>query len=176
MRQFAKLSITSPYNMNLDSPIYLDYNGTTPIDPGVAQAILPYLTDQFGNPSSTHAYGRPAHEAMDAARRSVANFIGGSPDEIIFTGGGSESDNLAIQGVAMALRSRGNHIITQETEHPAVLKCCRYLQSRLGFEVTFLPVDGTGLVDPGALAEAITSKTVLVSIMHANNETGRQRR
>jgi cysteine desulfurase len=157
--------------MKLDSAIYLDYNGTTPIDPEVAQAIVPYLTDHFGNPSSAHAYGRPAHQAMDEARRSVAEFIGASAEEIIFTGGGSESDNLAIQGVAMALKSRG-HIITQTTEHPAVLKCCRYLQSHLGFNVTFLPVDRTGLVDPQALADAITSQTVLVSIMHANNETG----
>src|SRR5206468_3650443 len=118
-----------------------------------------------------HAYGRPAHQAMDEARQSVAEFIGASAEEIIFTGGGSESDNLAIQGVAMALKSRG-HIITQTTEHPAVLKCCRYLQSHLGFNVTFLPVDRTGLVDPQALADAITPQTVLVSIMHANNETG----
>jgi len=158
--------------MKLDSAIYLDYNGTTPIDPEVAQAIVPYLTDHFGNPSSTHAYGRPAHDAMDSARRSVSAFIGASPEEIIFTGGGSESDNLAIQGVALALKSRGDHIITQTTEHPAVLKCCAYLQSHLGFKVTFLPVDRTGLVDAQALADAITSKTVLVSIMHANNETG----
>src|SRR5204863_9654381 len=98
--------------MKLDSAIYLDYNGTTPIDPEVAQAIVPYLTDHFGNPSSTHAYGRPAHQAMDEARRSVAEFIGAAAEEIIFTGGGSESDNLAIQGVAMALKSR-SHIITQ---------------------------------------------------------------
>src|SRR5262245_4581871 len=158
--------------MNLTPAIYLDYNGTTPIDPEVAQAIVPYLTDHFGNPSSTHIYGRPAHEAIDAARRNVAAFIGASPEEIIFTGGGSESDNLAIQGVAMALKDRGNHIVTQVTEHPAVLKCCRYLQSHLGFNVTFLPVDRTGLVDPQALADSITPKTVLVSIMHANNETG----
>ncbi len=158
--------------MKLDSAIYLDYNGTTPIDPEVAQAIVPYLTDHFGNPSSTHAYGHPAHQAIDAARRSVAAFIGASPEEIIFTGGGSESDNLAIQGVAMAMRSRGNHIITQVTEHPAVLKCCRYLQRHLGLKVTFLPVDHAGLVDPQALADAITPETVLVSIMHANNETG----
>jgi cysteine desulfurase len=158
--------------MKLDSAIYLDYNGTTPIDPEVAEAIVPYLTDHFGNPSSTHAYGHPAHQAMDGARQSVAAFIGASPEEIIFTGGGSESDNLAIQGVAMALKSRGDHIITQVTEHPAVLKCCRYLQSHLGFKITFLPVDRTGLVDPQALADAITPKTVLVSIMHANNETG----
>jgi cysteine desulfurase len=158
--------------MNLSSTIYLDYNGTTPIDPEVAQAIVPYLTDHFGNPSSTHAYGRPVHHVMDTARRSVATFIGASPEEIIFTGGGSESDNLAIQGVAMALRNRGDHIITQTTEHPAVVKCCRYLQDHLGFKVTFLPVDRTGLLDPETLANTITSRTVLVSIMHANNETG----
>jgi cysteine desulfurase len=158
--------------MKLDSPIYLDYNGTTPIDPEVAQALLPYLTEHFGNPSSTHAYGHPVRNAVDAARRSVAEFIGGSPDEIIFTAGGSESDNLAIQGVAMALKNRGDHIITQQTEHPAVLKCCRYLETYLGFKVTFLPVDRTGLVDPRTLADAITAKTVLVTIMHANNETG----
>jgi cysteine desulfurase len=158
--------------MKLDSAIYLDYNGTTPIDPAVAQAIAPYLTDHFGNPSSTHAYGQPAQQAMETARRSVAAFIGASPEEIIFTGGGSESDNLAIQGVAMALKDRGNHIVTQTTEHPAVVKCCRYLQSHMGFNVTFLPVDRAGLVDPQALADAITPRTTLVSIMHANNETG----
>src|SRR5256885_4484739 len=158
--------------VKLDSPIYLDYNGTTPIDPEVEQAIRPYLTEHFGNPSSTHAYGRPALDAIETARREVADFIGGSADEIIFTGGGSESDNLAIQGVAMALKHRGDHIITQATEHPAVLKCCRYLEMHLSFKLTVLPVDGAGLVDPNTLAAAITPKTVLVSIMHANNETG----
>ena len=158
--------------MKLDSPIYLDYNGTTPIDPEVAQAIVPYLTEHFGNPSSSHRYGHAAHAAMDTARRRVADLLGGSPDEIVFTAGGSESDNLAIQGVAMALRDRGNHIITQQTEHPAVLRTCRYLESHLGFKVTCLTVDETGLVDPQALADAITPKTVLVTIMHANNETG----
>ena len=158
--------------MKPDSTIYLDYNGTTPVDPEVVQAIVPYLTEHFGNPSSGHAYGHAAREAMDTARRSVADLVGGSPEEIVFTAGGSESDNLAIQGVAMALKERGNHIITQQTEHPAVLKTCRYLESHLGFEVTYMPVDRTGLVDPRALANAITPKTVLVTIMHANNETG----
>src|SRR5262245_11491186 len=158
--------------MKLDSPIYLDYNGTTPIDPEVAQAMQPYLTAHFGNPSSTHAYGRPAHEAMDTARYHVAEFVGASPDEIVFTGGGSEGDTRAIQGVAMAVRNRGDHIVTQVTEHPAVLKCCRYLESRLGYKITFLSVDGTGTVDPEALDAAITPQTVLVTIMHANNETG----
>ncbi len=158
--------------MKLDSPIYLDYNATTPVDPEVAKAIVPYLTEHFGNPSSGHAYGHAAHEAMATARKRVADFIGGSPDEIVFTAGGSESDNLAIQGVAMALRERGNHIVTQQTEHPAVLATCRYLENHLGFKITYLPVDGTGLVDPALLAGAITPQTVLVTIMHANNETG----
>lgn len=158
--------------MRLDSPIYLDYNGTTPIDQRVAEAIMPYLTQHFGNPSSGHAYGLAAREAMDKARGQVAALIGSSPDEIVFTAGGSESDNLAIQGVASALRERGSHIITQQTEHPAVLETCRYLESRFGFHVTYLPVDLTGLVDPSALEVAITPQTVLVTIMHANNETG----
>jgi cysteine desulfurase len=158
--------------MKLDSPIYLDYNGTTPIDPDVASAIFPYLNEHFGNPSSGHAYGHAAREAMSTARERVADLIGARADEIIFTAGGSESDNLAIQGAAMALRSRGNHIVTQQTEHPAVLATCRYLENHLGFSVTYLPVDRSGLVDPQALGNAITRNTVLVSIMHANNETG----
>jgi cysteine desulfurase len=158
--------------MNLDLPIYLDYNGTTPIDPEVARAITPYLMEYFGNPSSTHLYGQAAREAVSTARQRVAGLIGSSPDEIVFTACGSESDNLAIQGVAMACRERGNHIITQKTEHPAVLATCRYLEAYLGFDVTYLPVDGAGLVDPDLLARSMTKKTVLVTIMHANNETG----
>jgi cysteine desulfurase len=158
--------------MRMSIPIYLDYNGTTPVDPQVTETILPFLTEHFGNPSSGHAYGHAAHEGMDTARRRVANLLGASADEIVFTAGGSESDNLAIQGVAMALRRRGNHIITQQTEHPAVLKTCRYLESELNFDVTYLPVDSAGRVDPAALENAISSKTVLVTIMHANNETG----
>jgi cysteine desulfurase len=158
--------------MNLDAPIYLDYNGTTPIDPEVARAITPYLTEYFGNPSSSHPYGQVARDAVNAARQRVADLIGSSPDEIVFTACGSESDNLAIQGVAMACRERGNHIITQKTEHPAVLATCRYLETHFGFEVTYLPVDGAGLIDPDLLARSMTTKTVLVTIMHANNETG----
>ena len=158
--------------MRLDSPIYLDYNGTTPIDPLVVEAIMPYLTEHFGNPSSGHAYGLAAHEAMDKARVQVAALISSSPNEIVFTAGGSESDNLAIQGVGIALRERGSHIITQQTEHPAVLETCRYLETRFGFHVTYLPVDINGLVNPTALEAAITPQTVLVTIMHANNETG----
>jgi cysteine desulfurase len=158
--------------MNLSSPIYLDYNGTTPIDPEVARAITPYLTEYFGNPSSSHAYGQAAREAVTTARARVADLIGASAEEIVFTACGSEGDNLAIQGVAMALRQRGNHIITQKTEHPAVLATCRYLETNLGFEVTYLPVDGAGLVHPDMLKRSITKNTVLVTIMHANNETG----
>ena len=158
--------------MNLDSPIYLDYNGTTPIDPDVARAITPFLTEYFVNPSSSHAYGQSAREAVNTARQQVAGLIGSATDEIVFTACGSESDNLAIQGVAMALRQRGNHIITQKTEHPAVLASCRYLEAHFGFEVTYLPVDGAGLADPDLLARSMTKKTVLVTIMHANNETG----
>src|SRR5262245_38540258 len=130
--------------MKLDSPIYLDYNGTTPIDPEVKRAIVPYLTKSFGNPSSGHRYGREAHAGMDRARRQVAELLGASADEIVFTAGGSESDNLAIQGVAMALRDRGSHIITQQTEHPAVQRTCRYLENSLGLQVTYLGVDQTG--------------------------------
>jgi cysteine desulfurase len=158
--------------MNLDSPIYLDYNGTTPIDPEVARAIAPYLSEYFGNPSSSHVYGQAAKEAVNTARQRVADLIGASPDEIVFTACGSESDNLAIWGVTMALRQRGNHLVTQKTEHPAVLASCRYLEANLGFEVTYLPVDGAGLVEPDLLARSMTKQTVLVSIMQANNETG----
>ena len=158
--------------VNLDSPIYLDYNGTTPIDPEVARAITPYLEEYFGNPSSSHTYGQAAREAVNSARQRIAGLIGASPDELVFTACGSESDNFAIQGVAMAVRQRGNHIVTQKTEHPAVLATCRYLEANLGFEVTYLPVDGAGLVDPDLLARSIKKTTVLVTIMHANNETG----
>ena len=158
--------------MQLDSPIYLDYNGTTPIDPAVAEAIAPYLTEYFGNPSSSHRYGWAARDAVNSARQRVADLIGGFADEVVFTACGSESDNLAIQGVAMALRDRGNHIVTQQTEHPAVLATCRYLQTFGGFEITYLSVDHAGLVDPDSLERSMTKKTVLVSIMHANNETG----
>jgi cysteine desulfurase len=158
--------------MNLNSPIYLDYNGTTPIDPEVARAITPYLTEHFGNPSSSHSYGHAAREAVTTARGRVADLIGAAPDEIVFTACGSESDNLAIQGVALGLRERGNHIIAQTTEHPAVLATCRYLETNLGFEVTYLPVDGAGLVEPNLLARSIRKNTVLVTIMQANNETG----
>ncbi len=153
-------------------PIYLDYNATTPVDPVVVEAMLPYLSTLFGNPSSSHSYGRAAHQAVDTARVQVAWLLGCSPAEITFTGGGSESDNLAIRGVALAWRSMGNHIITQVTEHPAVLNTCRALERLHGFRVTYLPVDESGRVSPAAVEAAIDDETVLVTMMHANNETG----
>jgi cysteine desulfurase len=153
-------------------PVYLDYNATTPIDPAVVEAMLPYLSTHFGNPSSSHAYGHMAHQAVDDARGQVAGLLGCSPEEITFTGGGSESDNLAIRGIALAYRQKGNHIITQVTEHPAVLNTCRALERLHGFRVTYLPVDEKGRVNPGAVEAAIDEQTVLITIMHANNETG----
>ena len=153
-------------------PIYLDYNATTPVDPRVRAAMLPYLGDQFGNPSSSHPFGRSAWTAVERARRQVADLLGCAPDEVVFTGGGSESDNLAIQGVAFASRARGRHIITSTVEHPAVINTCRYLAEQHGFDVTYVGVDQYGRVDPEALLRVIRPDTVLISIMHANNETG----
>jgi len=155
-----------------DGPIYLDYNATTPIDPAVVEAMLPYLSTHFGNPSSSHHYGQLTHHAIDTAREQVARLIGCRPGEIIFTGGGSESDNLAIRGAALARRSRGDHIITQVTEHPAVLNTCRALAHLHGFRVTYLPVDSCGRVDPAGVEAAIEDGTILITIMLANNETG----
>lgn len=152
-------------------PIYLDYNATTPVDPRVFEAMLPYLRDHFGNPSSSHAYGVQARTAVEQARGQVAALLGCAPDEIVFTGSGSEANNLAIKGIAEANRNRGNHIITTQVEHPAVLEPCRYLERR-GFQVTYLPVDQYGMVDPNDVARAITPHTILITVMHANNEVG----
>jgi cysteine desulfurase len=152
--------------------IYLDYNVTTPIDPRVKEAMLPYLKEHFGNPSTTHTYGKPAKEAVERARQQVASLIGAAPEEVIFTSGGSESDNHAIVGTALANSHKGKHIITMRIEHPAVLNTCRYLEERLGFKVTYLPVDKYGLVDPEDIRRAITGETILITIMHANNEVG----
>ena len=152
-------------------PIYLDYNATTPIDPAVAEAMLPYILEHFGNPSSGHAFGRRAKEGVDTARSQVASLLGCQTDEVIFTSGGTESNNHAIKGVAAAYRQQGNHIITSSVEHPAVLDVCAYLEGQ-GASVTYLPVDGLGMVDPQQLEWAITPQTVLVSVMHANNEVG----
>ncbi len=155
-----------------DGPIYLDYNATTPVDPVVVEAMLPYLTQHFGNPSSTHYYGQAAHHALDLARQQVAQLLGCAAGDIIFTGGGSESDNLAIRGIAMARRAFGNHIITQVSEHPAVLNTCHALERIHGLRVTYLPVDEYGRVNPAAVAAALEPQTILISIMHANNESG----
>jgi cysteine desulfurase len=155
-----------------NDPIYLDYNATTPIDPAVVEAMLPYLSIHFGNPSSSHTYGHVAHQALDSARTQVARLLGCTPGEIILTGGGSESDNLAIRGIALARSKRGNHIITQVTEHPAVLNTCRSLERLHGFRVTYLPVDENGCVSPEAVEAAIDDETLLITVMHANNETG----
>jgi len=152
-------------------PIYLDYNATTPLLPEVMDAMRPYLEERFGNPSSAHAYGRLAKAAVETARRQVASLLNARPDEIIFTGGGTESNNLAIKGAVFANRDKGNHIITSMVEHPAVSEVCRYLE-RHGFTVTWLAVDGAGMVDPDDIRRAITDKTILITVMHANNETG----
>ena len=155
-----------------DKPIYLDYNATTPVDPAVRDAILPYLEAHFGNPSSGYVYGQQAKEAVAKARGQVAALIGAKPEEIVFTSGGSESDNQAIIGAALANQEKGKHIITSCIEHPAVLNTCRYLEERLGFRVTYFPVDMYGLVSPEDVNQAITSETVLITIMHAHNEVG----
>ncbi len=153
-------------------PIYLDHQTTTPLDRAVLEAMMPYLTEQFGDPASrSHAWGWAAEEAVDRAREQVAALIGAQPEEIIFTSGATESDNLAIKGIARAYKDRGNHLITQQTEHRAVLDSCRTLEQE-GFAVTYLPVDRYGLVDPEQVREAITDRTILVSLMHANNEVG----
>jgi cysteine desulfurase len=152
-------------------PIYLDYNATTPIDPKVLESMLPYLQSNFGNPSSSHVYGRIPKEAVQKSREQVATLIGGNIDEIIFTSGGTESDNHAIIGTALENKEKGKHIITSIIEHPAVLEPCRYLE-RFGFRTTYLPVDEYGLVNPGDVQAAINDDTILITIMHANNEVG----
>ncbi len=151
--------------------VYIDYNATTPIDPLVAEAMHPYLIGNFGNPSSSHLYGTKAREAIEIARGQVASMLGCEIDEIIFTSGGTESNNYAIKGYAFANRGKGNHIITTSIEHPAVTEVCKYLETK-GFSVSFLPVDEFGFVNPKDIKRAITPQTILISIMHANNEVG----
>jgi cysteine desulfurase len=151
--------------------IYLDYAATTPTHPDVVKAMLPYFTESFGNPSSIYGCGQDAKEAVEAARTSVAALIGSREDEIVFTSGGTEADNAALKGVAYASNKKGNHIITSAIEHHAILETGHFLQTQ-GFEITFLPVDEYGMVDPDDVRRAITDKTALVSIMHANNEIG----
>lgn len=151
--------------------IYLDYAATTPTRPEVVEAMLPYFTEVFGNPSSIHFCGQEAKKAIEEARVKVAGLIGARDEEIVFTGSGTEADNFALQGVAYANESRGNHIITSSIEHHAVIETCKFLEKR-GFKVTYLPVDGYGMVDPGDIKKTITDKTILISVMHANNEVG----
>lgn len=159
-----------------DSPgraerIYLDYNASTPVDPAVAAVMKPFLADHFGNPSSGHWAAAPAKAALEKARGQVATLLGCEEDEIVFTSGGSEANNLALKGIYFARRDRGDHIITTRIEHPAIIEPCRFLE-RLGARITYLPVDRFGRVDPDDLSAAITPRTVLISIMHANNEVG----
>ncbi len=155
----------------MDEIIYLDYNATTPLDPAVARAMEPFLGTVFGNPSSLHKAGILARKHMEKAREQLARMIGSRPDEIIFTSGGTESNNLAIIGYCLEHRNKGNHIITSMIEHPSVLEVCRYLESQ-GFQIDYLPVDSYGMVNPDDVKKAIKKETILVSIMHANNETG----
>jgi cysteine desulfurase len=152
-------------------PIYLDYNASTPVDPAVAAAMRPFLDEAFGNPSSAHWASAPAKAALDQARGRIAALLGAAPDEIVFTSGGSEANNLAIKGTYFAAKRGRVHIITSTIEHPAVLAPCRFIE-RLGASVTYLPVDQTGLIDPEDVRHAITPQTQLISIMHANNEVG----
>jgi cysteine desulfurase len=153
------------------SKIYLDYAATTPVDPLVREAMLPYLGEYFGNPSSVHSCGQKARSGIEKARSQVANLIGARPEEIVFTSGGTEADNMALEGVAYALKTRGNHIITSSIEHHAVLECCHFLESQ-GFKVTYLPVGRNGRVNPDDFEKAIQPGTILISIMLANNEVG----
>jgi len=151
--------------------VYLDHCATTPVHPDVLAAMLPFLRDSFGNPSSAHTLGKKAREAVEEARGKVAALIGANASEIVFTSGGTEADNLAIQGIARVRKDRGNHIVTSAIEHHAVLRACEYL-ARNGFTVTYLPVDHHGVVNPEAVNKALTDKTILVTIMHSNNEVG----
>ncbi len=151
--------------------IYLDYAATTPVHPDVVKEMLPYFTDVFGNPSSIYSYGQEAKQAVEEARVKVAGLIGAEVEEVVFTSGGTEADNFALKGVAFADESKGNHIITSSIEHHAVLETCKFLEKR-GFNVTYLSVDEYGMVNPGDIRKAITDKTILVSVMHANNEVG----
>lgn len=153
-------------------PIYLDYNATTPVDPAVLEAMMPYLTEHFGNAASAHAYGEAAAAAVTRARAQVATLIGAAPAEIVFTGSASESNNLALKGAAFALRDRGRHLVTSQVEHPATLNACRYLEREFGFDLTIVPVGPNGSVNPSDLEQALRPDTTLVSIMHAQNETG----
>ena len=152
-------------------PIYLDYNGTTPHDPEVIAAMRPYLEEEFGNPSSGHSYAAKPRQALETARRQVAGLLNCDAEEVVFTSGGTEANNWAILGTAHALRGRGRHIVTSRIEHPAVLNVCAFLEKE-GYAVTYLPVDAQGMVNIADVESALRPDTVLISIMHANNEVG----
>lgn len=152
-------------------PIYLDYNASTPVDPEVITAMKPYLEEHYGNPSSSHWYGQKTHEAVEKAREQTASLLNCKSSEIVFTSGGTESNNYAIKGFAFANQDKGNHIITAQIEHPAVIEVCKFLEAH-GFEITYLPVNEFGLVEISDVEKAIKSQTILISIMHANNEVG----
>lgn len=151
--------------------IYMDHSATTAVDPAVTEAMFPFFSEKYGNPSSIYSIGRQSRKAIEEARQKVADLIGSKKEEIIFTGSGTESDNLAIKGIAFKNRKKGDHIITSSIEHHAVLHTCRYLEKE-GFKVTYLPVNRDGLVDPIDVEKAITTQTILITIMHANNEIG----
>ncbi|OQY97512.1 MAG: cysteine desulfurase NifS, partial [Chloroflexi bacterium UTCFX4] len=155
--------------------IYLDHSATTPVDPRVRDAMLPYFVESFGNPSSLHRYGQQALAAVDAARQTVADLLGAHTREIVFTGNGTEANNLALRGIAFAARARDerrNHIITTPIEHHAILRTCEQLEREFGFEITYAPVNRHGIVNPDDIARAITARTCLISVMYANNEIG----
>jgi len=158
-------------NMTVEGTVYMDHAGTTALDPKVLEAMIPYFSEHFGNPSSLHTVGQEARYALDEARERVAGVLNCRPREVVFTGGGTESDNAAIHGVATALHETGNHIITSSVEHHAVLHACQYLESQ-GFEVSYLPVDADGMVQPESVYKAINERTTLVTIMYGNNEIG----
>jgi cysteine desulfurase len=151
--------------------VYLDHAATTPVDPRVVHAMLPYFTERAGNASSVHAYGQEARAAVDQARAQVAAAVGARPAEIVFTSGATESDNLAVMGVALATEARGRHIVTTPIEHHAILEACHFLEHR-GYSVTYIPVDSRGIVDPDDVQRALRADTILISVMAANNEIG----
>src|SRR5205807_6565596 len=172
---FPRCSPLCPGNEVLNHmklPIYLDNHATTPVDPRVLDAMLPYFRDHFGNAASrNHSFGWEAEEAVEKARKQIADLIGANPKEIVFTSGATESNNLAIKGVAAMYAEKGNHIITAATEHKAVLDTCKKLEKH-GYRVTYLPVNGDGLVDLDMLREAVADKTILITLMYAHNEAG----
>lgn len=151
--------------------LYFDYNATTPIEKEVADAMLPYLYGNFGNPSSNHQLGITTKATVENSRKQVAKILNCLPEEVIFTSGGSESNNMVLKGVAFSYKNKGNHIITSQIEHPAIINPCKYLE-KLGYEISFVPVDEYGMVNPSVIKKLITNQTILVTIMHSNNETG----